>query len=533
MASIKHLDEEGLSKVWGKAKAAFSDKVETQNALNKKFELPSGGTAGQVLTKTEDGVVWADGSGGSEPIVPDPELPDLPDGYTAVEFITCTGKQYIDTGIKPNQDTCLETRFITIGTEDTMGFFGARAAIGEPSYGYFSSTSGRIPRFDYNTTPVSLDERPEAVTKIKIENNELLVNDTKSYAISASTFSLTNNLYFGAYNTGDSVINGHYFKGNIYYFKLWDKSGTVFLNLVAAKRDSDGVYGFYDLQNNKFLSSDTSTQFTYTELSGEDFPGLNPNLEIISKVDFTGSSVVDQASIVNDANIKYISNRGNYTILLKTPGVYKVDCGTYFSTTSSLEDTDLLLTLPESNFSFDMSAFAKNEISDYVVSNGTTSIVFSASFKSTVEYYLYLHVEKIDNYDADTAYISVRQETDYGTGTNSPEIMNVYSAYNMAYEFNKTTGLVTYTFKHNGNYAIMFDSFPTVNTESPNLIVDILLGDRKILDHIGAYAANIFGIIPKIQFQVTDFETQKLTVRLYNNMDRTREMVVKYRIISE
>lgn len=65
MASFKHLDEEGLSKVWGKAKAAFSDKVETQNALNKKFELPSGGTVGQVLTKTEDGTAWNDASSGS------------------------------------------------------------------------------------------------------------------------------------------------------------------------------------------------------------------------------------------------------------------------------------------------------------------------------------------------------------------------------------------------------------------------------------------------------------------------------------
>lgn len=59
MPTYKHLDEEGLSQVWSKAKNKFADKETTEIELNKKFELPSGGTEGQVLTKTSSGASWS------------------------------------------------------------------------------------------------------------------------------------------------------------------------------------------------------------------------------------------------------------------------------------------------------------------------------------------------------------------------------------------------------------------------------------------------------------------------------------------
>lgn len=59
MPTHKHLDEEGLSQVWSKAKNKFADKETTEAELIKKFELPSGGTEGQVLTKTSSGASWS------------------------------------------------------------------------------------------------------------------------------------------------------------------------------------------------------------------------------------------------------------------------------------------------------------------------------------------------------------------------------------------------------------------------------------------------------------------------------------------
>ena len=58
MASYEYLNKEGLSRLWNKAKAAFADKTDTENELNKKFVLPSGGETGQVLQKTASGTGW-------------------------------------------------------------------------------------------------------------------------------------------------------------------------------------------------------------------------------------------------------------------------------------------------------------------------------------------------------------------------------------------------------------------------------------------------------------------------------------------
>lgn len=58
MATYDYLNKIGLSHLWEKAKAKFADKLTTETELNKKFELPTGGTVGQVLSKTSSGTEW-------------------------------------------------------------------------------------------------------------------------------------------------------------------------------------------------------------------------------------------------------------------------------------------------------------------------------------------------------------------------------------------------------------------------------------------------------------------------------------------
>lgn len=58
MATYNYLNKVGLSHLWEKAKAKFADKSTTEIELNKKFELPSGGSENDVLTKTASGTSW-------------------------------------------------------------------------------------------------------------------------------------------------------------------------------------------------------------------------------------------------------------------------------------------------------------------------------------------------------------------------------------------------------------------------------------------------------------------------------------------
>lgn len=74
MATYNYLNKTGLTKLWTKAKAAFADKESTNTELAKKFELPSGGTTGQILTKTDDGTNWSDPSSGDLEVATDSEF---------------------------------------------------------------------------------------------------------------------------------------------------------------------------------------------------------------------------------------------------------------------------------------------------------------------------------------------------------------------------------------------------------------------------------------------------------------------------
>lgn len=74
MATYNYLNKTGLTKLWAKAKAAFADKESTNTKLAKKFELPSGGTTGQILTKTDNGTNWSDPSSGDLEVATDSEF---------------------------------------------------------------------------------------------------------------------------------------------------------------------------------------------------------------------------------------------------------------------------------------------------------------------------------------------------------------------------------------------------------------------------------------------------------------------------
>lgn len=76
--AIQYFDKIGLAKLWNKARAAFADKTTTQTELDKKFELPSGGNTGQVLSKTDSGTAW---------VSPVANLSNIPSSYLYAQLL--------------------------------------------------------------------------------------------------------------------------------------------------------------------------------------------------------------------------------------------------------------------------------------------------------------------------------------------------------------------------------------------------------------------------------------------------------------
>ena len=131
MATYKRLDEEGLSQVWSKATNKFADKETTETELNKKFELPSGGTTGQILTKTDSGTSWEDPSSGSFEVAEDSEFIE----YTGLEInpMVASWSLLHDISLNINSDNATDykneyakyvgnIRFIDVGSYKNVPF---------------------------------------------------------------------------------------------------------------------------------------------------------------------------------------------------------------------------------------------------------------------------------------------------------------------------------------------------------------------------------------------------------------------------
>ena len=113
------------------------DKLITASALNATFtNLPTTPTTKLECANQADGcTLWT--------IVDQTAYTyQLPDGYTRLEYIQSSGTQYIDTGIKGNQNIKVDIDFIVV---DNVAFwpFGARTSANSKSFAIWSST-GRI-----------------------------------------------------------------------------------------------------------------------------------------------------------------------------------------------------------------------------------------------------------------------------------------------------------------------------------------------------------------------------------------------------
>lgn len=82
-----------LEKAAWNAKASEADLQIVSGAVDEKLEAPSGGTAGQVLTKTETGSEWADSQGGEEVNPAYVELEDKTVSTPATFEVDFNGKQ--------------------------------------------------------------------------------------------------------------------------------------------------------------------------------------------------------------------------------------------------------------------------------------------------------------------------------------------------------------------------------------------------------------------------------------------------------
>lgn len=185
--------------------------------------------------------------------VADVEESQLPSGYTQLEYIGTSGAQYIDTGVKPNQDYIIEIKGQLSAGSQTYG--GCDTDWG--TNGFFLLATG----YEYGTVKQTgfVHYGADALT-IKLSADGGFKDGTRVWTIpSTQTFQTEYNFYLCALNRHNTARE--FMNGKLYYCKMWDKEGNLVHNYLPCK-NSDGNLGVYDVVTARFYQNAGTGEFT-------------------------------------------------------------------------------------------------------------------------------------------------------------------------------------------------------------------------------------------------------------------------------
>lgn len=195
---------------------------------------------------------------------------NLPPSYQQVEYIESTGTQYIDTGVKGNENTGFDIAFRTLdnfSSSNSYGaIFGARTSSKKDDFQLTTySLSGYAGTLRYGTNKeynARLETEKYKYQYVSLHNG-VYTNNSGITTPLASTFTTPVNLTIFALNqNGEAIQHG---KVQLYSFKLYDGNDLI-RNFVPCYRKNDNEVGLYDTVNNVFYSNNGTGTFTYNEL---------------------------------------------------------------------------------------------------------------------------------------------------------------------------------------------------------------------------------------------------------------------------
>lgn len=184
----------------------------------------------------------------------------LPIGYQEVDYIESSGTQYIDTGMKLNQDSGVELKVSNI-TYGSTRLFGSRSSATSNNYSILTTASGMVLDFqNYNNNRLSASDLSDPIY-LSMNNQKLEANSSSKNIGTYTNFTTPGNAYI--FNGAGSFPAGYTnAKMRLYYCRLYD-NGTLVRNFIPCYRKSDNVVGLYDIVNNQFYTNAGTGTFTY------------------------------------------------------------------------------------------------------------------------------------------------------------------------------------------------------------------------------------------------------------------------------
>ena len=193
----------------------------------------------------------------------------LPSGYTELQYFSMSGngaannsstplKFWLDTGASIDHDSTLEIAFAydkLANASYQSCLFWSKADDASSFWAYAPSRSNHAlanVSDNYYELPFVLEEGIRHVFKLSAG---VIYVDGALQTVYSTTGVFGNNLVlFGSYNgRSDTVPTSRGYDGKFYYARLLNGSFSEVMNLVPARRDSDGVVGAYDTVVGRFL----------------------------------------------------------------------------------------------------------------------------------------------------------------------------------------------------------------------------------------------------------------------------------------
>ncbi len=182
----------------------------------------------------------------------------LPAGYTQLEYIESTGTQYIDTGIKGNNNTRFDINFQN--TAGTGMVFGSRISASSDAFAVwtFNSSITTSLRFGFDGTGGYTGNAPLTDRVFLSFDGEQLYRDgVAAWMIPSSTQFITpSNLLLFAYYDKNQIVQAQV---KVFMLRLYDNT-TLVRNFIPA-RNSDNVIGMYDTVTKTFFTNSGTGSF--------------------------------------------------------------------------------------------------------------------------------------------------------------------------------------------------------------------------------------------------------------------------------
>ena len=374
----------------------------------------------------------------------------LPSGYTQVEYIESSGTQYIDTGIKPNQDTRIITTISDWSTlEESTTLWGTQSGSAD-RYEMFIA-SGGVYRSYYGGNAVSFDSSVSYNEKVTIDRNgNTITIGEYSKTNTVTTFSCTTSLHLFTHSSGGTATSNKRASLKLYSCQIYD-SGTLARDYVPCT-NSTGVGGLYDLVNSKFYGNAGTGTFTvgdsadsvarhikkayigigggaeyreveYIESSGTQYidTGVGSNYKLIMDIQFINTGT---------RGLMGQSTNGGYYFGVSASGYYDV------GTTSSISAlTRRQITVEGTSSTLSLTAENQTITATRSVTVTNNLSLFGGSFNSGLDGYpCYAKLYSCQIYDND---VLVR---DYVPAINSNGTAGLFDKVNKQFVFNAGTG---------------------------------------------------------------------------------------------